>query len=127
MTDTTEKKFILIVEDDNFLSDIYQNQLQQAGFETRVVIDGQAALVAVKEKIPNLITLDMIMPGMNGFDFFETLRQDKKYEDIPVMILTNLGQENDKKRCLELKKCSYFVKTEISIDDVISKIKEQVL
>src|SRR3989339_1425328 len=120
------KKFILIVEDDSFLSDIYQNQLKQEGFETEVSTDGKSALKVLEKKRPNLIVLDMIMPGMNGFDFLEIMRKEKKNDDIPVFILTNLGQDEDKKRCREIRECSYFVKTEISIDDVVRKIKEQV-
>lgn len=118
-------KKILIVEDDSFLSDIYKNQLQQEGFETEVVTDGRAALVCLERTAFDLILLDMIMPGMNGFDFLEVMRQDNRFNQTPIMILTNLGQEEDKRRCQEIKECSYFVKTEVTIDEMIKKIKEK--
>lgn len=119
------KKNILIVEDDNFLSDIYKNQLQQDGFATEVATDGRAALACLEKTAFDLILLDMIMPGMNGFDFLEATRRDGRFSPIPVMILTNLGQEEDRRRCQEIKECSYFVKTEVTVDEMVQKIKEK--
>lgn len=118
-------KNILIVEDDNFLSDIYKHQLQKEGFETQVAAEGRAALDCLEKQIPDLILLDMIMPGMNGFDFLEALRQNSRFDQIPVMIITNLGQDEDKRRCQEMRACSYFVKTEVTIDSIITMIKEK--
>lgn len=120
-------KKILIVEDDTFLSDIYQRQLQKEGFETEVAGEGRAALACLEKQISDLVLLDMIMPGMNGFDFLETMRHDHRFDGVPVVILTNLGQEEDKKRCQEIGECSYFVKTEVTIDSMVKFIKEKLL
>lgn len=118
-------KTVLIVEDDKFLSDIYQNQLQKEGIETQVATDGKEALTCLGKQKPDAIILDMIMPRMNGFDFLESLRKNSAWDAIPVVVLTNLGQETDKTRCRELRDCTYLVKTEVEIDQVIKMIKEK--
>ena len=78
----------------------------------------------LKKNKPDLIILDLIMPGMSGFDILEQLKASTGLSKIPVIVLTNLGQEEDKKRCLELGVKEYYVKTATSLEQVIKRIKE---
>jgi len=115
---------ILIVEDDEFLKRIYTLKLKKAGFEIVLASDGEEAVEKIKEEKPDLILLDLILPKKNGFEVLEEIKVIPELVDIPVIILSNLGQESDIKKGIELGAVDYLVKTEISIDTVVSKIKE---
>ena len=73
---------------------------------------------------PDLILLDIVMPKMSGFEFQEELKLQKKNTKIPVIILSNLGQEEDLKRGLELGAVDYLVKTDLSMSDIVNKVRE---
>jgi len=121
----TEKgKRVLIVEDDEFLSNIYKNKLTKPGVELLLAKEGGSALEIMQTTKPDVVLLDMIMPGMDGFDFLDKVRSDPAWDKIPVVIATNLGQDSDKKRCRELKKCSYFVKTEVRVEAIMDEVKK---
>ena len=124
MTEATFNKYILIVEDDPFLSDIYKGQYEQNGYEAEVTSNVKMAMEMLETRTPDLITLDMIMPGMTGFDFLEILSSKEAWKDIPVVVLTNLGQEEEKRKCQESHPCTYLVKTETSIDQILEVVKE---
>lgn len=119
----TDKK-ILLIDDDEFLLDIYQHKLTKEGFEVSIAKDAEEGFEIMKKTKPDLIILDLIMPGMSGFDVLEQLKSTSGLSKIPVIVLTNLGQEEDKKRCLELGVKEYFVKTETSLEQIIKKIHE---
>src|SRR3989344_8872607 len=99
---TDAKKAILIVEDDKFLRDLLGKRLRDEGFGVFEAIDGEEAFkVLDKEKI-DLVLLDIILPGINGFEILKRLKEDPTISYIPVMMLTNLGQKSDMKRGEEL-------------------------
>lgn len=118
-----EIKKILIVEDDKFLSLVLKGRLEKEGINAIQAFDGQEALEALKKDIPDLILLDLIMPNMSGFEFLEILRQDPQYRTIPVVVISNLGQESDVEKAKSLGVIEYYVKVRTSIDDLILKIK----
>lgn len=119
----TSKK-LLIIDDDEFLLDIYKHKLTKEGYEVDAAKDAEEAFELLKKNKPVLIILDLIMPGMSGFDILEQLKASTGLSKIPVIVLTNLGQEEDKKRCLELGVKEYYVKTATSLEQVIKRIKE---
>lgn len=118
-----ETKKILIVEDDKFLSLVLKGRLEKEGIIVIQAFDGKDALDVLKKDIPDLILLDLIMPNMSGFEFLETLRQDPQYSTIPVVVISNLGQESDIEKAKTLGVIEYYVKVRTSIDDLILKIK----
>lgn len=118
-----ETKKILIVEDDKFLSLVLKGRLEKEGVSVIQAFDGKEALDVLKKDIPDLILLDLIMPNMSGFEFLEILRQDPQYSTIPVVVISNLGQESDVEKAKSLGVIEYYVKVRTSIDDLILKIK----
>ena len=115
---------VLLVEDDKFLSSILKTKLEQAGLEINLALDGEQALEALKTYQPNLILLDLILPKKSGFEVLESLSQDPQLEQIPVIILSNLGQEKDIERTKQLGAIEYYIKAKTSIDFLIERIKD---
>lgn len=114
---------ILIAEDDNLVQNIYHNVLTKEGFEVIQAFNGRQALSLAKSEQPNLIILDIMLPGgMNGFDVLERLKMDEKLKNIPVLVLTNLDTEE--KVALSIGASDYIVKANISIKEVVDKIKK---
>lgn len=124
--DTKSKKTTLIVEDDKFLIKAYQIKFNSAGFNIIVAVDGVAGLELARKELPSLILLDLMLPKMNGFEFLKALKADEKTKDIPVIILSNLGQQGDREKALSLGAVDYLVKTDYKLEEIVKKVKELV-
>lgn len=116
------KSFILLVEDDTFVSKAYLFMLKNAGFDVIYAQSAEEGLKIIDKKKPLLILLDLIMPGMNGFEMLSILKKNKKSNDIPVIIISNLGQQSDILECKRLGATDYLIKSNLSMKEVISKI-----
>lgn len=114
---------VLIAEDDHFLSSLLKARLEKENFLVKQTFDGEETLSVVKEFEPNLIVLDLIMPRLSGFEFLEKISIDPQYNQIPVIVVTNLGQDNDVQKAKRLGVEEYFVKAKTSIDDLVVTIK----
>lgn len=119
----SKKHKILIAEDDKFISRAYGNGLQQAGYEVFTATTGVEAEEVVKKEKPDLILLDLIMPEKDGFELLRQVKKSKKLKDIPVLILSNLGQDSDIEKGKKLGAVDYLVKTDYSMQKVIDKIE----
>jgi len=119
-----KKVKILMVEDDRFLRKIYRDKLTKAGFEFIEATNGIEGTNKVISERPDLVLLDLILPRKNGFDVLIDMKSNKNTKNIPVIILSNLGQESDVKRGLTLGAQDYLVKTEVSLSEVVDKVKE---
>lgn len=117
-------KKILLVEDDQFLGPLMKNRLVKEGFEVVWAGSGDDALVKIKEGPPDLILMDIILPGYSGFEAMEKIVQSPEYGRTPVIIISNLGQESDIARGKELGAVHYFIKAQTPIDELARKIKE---
>jgi DNA-binding response OmpR family regulator len=116
-------KRILLVEDDQYITKAYRHGLERAGFGVAVADDGAAALAWLKrEKCPDMILLDIIISRIDGFEVLKRIKADEKTKDIPVIIVSNLGQEEDIKMGKELGAADYLIKANWSMSDVIKKI-----
>ena len=113
---------ILIVEDDPFLSSLLKTRLTKEGFEVVRAADGEQALAMLKEQKPNLMLLDLILPKKSGFEVLEAARADAETKSLPVIIISNLGQDDDIRRGKELGVLDYIVKARISLDDLVKKV-----
>jgi len=118
------KKNILLVEDDKFLSEMYATKLTDNGFEADVAADGPEAMVKIKERRPDLILLDIVLPKMDGFEFLRLLKKDDSYKDIRVIILSNLGQKEEIEKGLGLGADDYIIKAHFTPTEVVAKVKE---
>jgi DNA-binding response OmpR family regulator len=115
---------ILVVEDETFLVKIYSVKLKKEGYDVEIATDGEEAVRLAEEFSPDLILLDLILPKMNGFEALEEIRSKPPLKKTPVIVLSNLGQEEDIKRAKALGATDYLVKANFSIQDVVLKIKE---
>lgn len=122
MADAKQAK-ILVIEDDFFLIKVFQTKLTNEGFQVEIAADGVLAMETLARFTPDLILLDLVMPRKDGFEVLEDLSHDKKLAAIPVIVLTNLGQDSDMERVKKYGVVDYLVKSDISIDDVVVKVK----
>lgn len=114
---------VLIVEDDDILQRMYQKVLTAAGYVVSVVSDGSGALTFLQTEKPDVILLDIMLPGgMNGFDVLEQLKKDPKTREIKVLILTNLSTEE--KVAKEIGASGYLVKSNTKPNQVVIAVKK---
>jgi DNA-binding response OmpR family regulator len=114
---------ILIIEDDRFLRELMVRKLKMEDFEVMEAEDGGEGLKKIKEGKPDLVLLDLILPEMDGFEVLEEKRKEEKIKDIPVIILSNLGQKEEIDRGLQLGAKDYLVKAQFSPSEIIEKVK----
>ena len=117
-----EKK-ILIVEDDNFLRELIAKKLIDENYKVSEAVDGEEGLKKIKEEKPDLIVLDLILPGVDGFEVLSKMKEDDALKSIPVIILSNLGQRDDIERGLKLGAVDYLIKAHFTPGEIIEKIK----
>ena len=116
-------KKIIIVEDDNVVSRAFSDILIQENFRVDIANDGIEASEKIKSDKPDLVLLDLILPEKNGFEILEEMHKDEALKNIPVIILTKLGEESKMQRGKELGAVDYLIKTDVYLKDVISKIR----
>ena len=119
-----ENSHILIIEDDAFLSNIYKTKFEFEGFKVSTAENGQIGLNDARKKKPDLILLDILMPVMDGFTFLEEYKKDKAIKEIPVILLTNLGQKDDVQKGLELGAKDYIIKAHFKPSEVVEKVRK---
>lgn len=116
------KKKVAVVEDDVFLNKAFILKLSNSGFETISIRDGKEAFGIIKKEAPDIILLDLMLPGKSGFEILAELKKDENLKKVPVLILTNLGQEEEKQRGLNMGAAEYLVKTDIKLEEVVEKV-----
>jgi two-component system alkaline phosphatase synthesis response regulator PhoP len=116
-----------MIEEDRFFRKIYRDKLTKVGFEFLEATNGEEGLNKIIDEKPDLVLLDLILPIKNGFDVLIDMKANKNTQNIPVVILSNLSQESDIKRGLSLGAKDYLVKTEISLSQVVDRVKEQLV
>ena len=114
---------ILIVDDDAFIRRPLEYILREEGFETRTAVDGDDCLRQVASEAPDLIFLDVMMPGRDGFSVCDALRADARFSGIPVILLSARGQENDRQRGIELGAVDFMTKP-YSPSDLVRRVRE---
>ena len=119
----TMAKTILIVEDDKFLRELIVQKLLKEGYDISEAIDGEEGIKKIKTEKPDLILLDLILPGIDGFEVLSRMKADEKLAKIPVIILSNLGQREEIERGLKLGANDYMIKAHFTPREIIDKIK----
>lgn len=114
---------ILLIEDEDFIRQIYKNQLKDAGFFVDDFPTGTQGLEAFKKNLYDLVVLDIILPDINGLHVLKEIKKDPLKKNIPVLILSNADQDIVKKQGLELGAIDYVQKVESTPDIIIDKIK----
>jgi len=117
-------KTVLLVEDDKFLSTLLKNRLEKEGLVVTHASDGEEAVNILRSgPKPDLTLLDVILPKKNGFEVLEEIQQDPGMTHLPIIIISNLGQDADVARGKSLGAIEYYVKAQTSIDDLVAKVK----
>jgi CheY-like chemotaxis protein len=119
-----EKKKILIVDDDSFLIDIYSRKFVSGGFDVDIALGGEEAIKKIKEKKPDILLLDIVMPGMDGLELLKRLNEEKIGEGIVRVVLSNQSQPLDVEKAAELGVDGYVVKASNTPSEVLAKVME---
>ncbi|MDP3964591.1 MAG: response regulator [bacterium] len=114
---------ILLIEDEKMLSSMYSTKFTKEGYNLVAAYDGEEGLAKAKTEKPDLILLDIIMPKLDGFVVLKALKEDSSLKDIPVILLTNLGQDEDIKKGKELGANDYFIKANHTPAEVVEKAR----
>jgi DNA-binding response OmpR family regulator len=117
-------KKILVVEDEPAILKAMAEALRMGGFEVQTAIDAERAAAAIAEVQPDLILLDLILPGKNGFEFLKELKQSPTQKNIPVVIMSNLGDEEEVSQGLRLGAVDYLIKADYDLSEIIKIIKK---
>ena len=115
---------VLLAEDDRFLRKAAETALKRHGFTVLPAVDGEEALRMARADTPDVILLDLIMPKLRGFEVLRALKADPATAKIPVIILSNLGQESDVNQAMEAGAVGYFVKANLSLQDLVKRVGE---
>jgi two-component system, OmpR family, alkaline phosphatase synthesis response regulator PhoP len=125
MENNATQQKILLIEDDPMITRMYQRKLENDGFKVNLAFNGEEGLAAIKNDRPDIILLDIMMPKMNGIDTLKAIKADPATKDIPVVMLTNLGDRpEDVQKCKEFGANDYWVKANVSLKDVVEGIKK---
>lgn len=116
-------KKILIIEDDKFLRELIGQKLLKEGYDIVEAVDGEKGIKTVKDEKPDLILLDLILPGMDGFEVLTKIKEDAEISQTPVIILSNLGQKDDIEKGLKMGAVDYLIKAHFTPGEIIDKIK----
>lgn len=121
----TDKTHVLLVEDDVFLAQIYQKKFEMEGFKVSVSENGEKGLADIKKKLPDVVLLDVLLPKLDGFAVLERLKSDPgPARNIPVILLTNLGQRDDVDKGLAQGAADYLIKAHFKPSEVVAKVKK---
>lgn len=119
-----DKKKILIIEDEAMLQRALSEFLTDENFEVISALDGEEGISFAKNKNPDLILLDIILPKKDGYQVMEEIKNDEKTKKIPIILLTNLESAEDIERAFNAGATTYLVKSNYKLEDVVKKIKE---
>lgn len=120
-------KRVLLIEDDPFVSKAYAMYIAKSGFTVDMALNVIEARKKMGAHRPDIILLDIIMPGINGFEFLEELKKKSPYKEVPVIMISNLSDESAISRCKRLGAADYLIKSNFFMRDVIEKIETQLI
>jgi len=114
---------VLIIEDDKFLRELLSQKLLKEGYEVLEGVDGEAGLKKITEDKPDLVLLDLILPGKDGFEILTAAKSNPETANIPVLVLSNLGQQEEVEKALKLGAADFLVKAHFTPGEIVAKIK----
>lgn len=123
----SERKKILMIEDDSFIVKMYRTKFEDVGFIFRDSPTGEKGLALAREEKPDIIVLDIALPGKDGFEVLRDLKKDPELKHILVLILSNLGQRNEVEKGLVLGADDYLIKAHFTPSEVVERVKKMLL
>lgn len=118
---------ILIIEDEAVLAEVLKEKLKKANLEVKIARDGEEAISIIKSFEPDVIVLDLILPKVSGFEVLKQVKADEKLSRIPVVVLSNLSDDENIKKAMNMGAMDYFVKANHPINEIVEKIKGTLL
>ncbi|TAN57746.1 response regulator transcription factor [Patescibacteria group bacterium] len=116
------KPKIMIIEDDRFITQVYSTKLKEVGFDLAMVADGRDAVPAILNEKPDLVILDLMLPGKSGFDILRERMNSDELKKVPVIVITALAQSKEREMALSLGAQDYIIKSDHSIQEIMQKI-----
>jgi two-component system, OmpR family, alkaline phosphatase synthesis response regulator PhoP len=120
-------KKILLIEDDKFLVRLLKYKLEEIGYKIIMLEEGLEAIKIINKEKPDLILLDLILPGINGFDILKNLNYSKKINDIPVIVISQLEMKSDIQEALGLGVSNYLTKSKTTFNNLVKAIKKEII
>ena len=117
-------QYILLIEDDPFLIDIYSTKLKKSGFRVGIAKDGEEALAKLKKKKPDLVVLDIVLPHLDGWEILANIKTSSRWKDLRVIILSNLGQKEEVEKGMSLGASKYLIKAHHTPTEIVEQIKK---
>lgn len=117
---------ILWIEDDQFLSSILAVKLSHEGCTCYYAKNGEEAIEILNRNAPDIILLDLLLPGMSGFDVLKSIRALPNFAHVPIIVLSNLGQKEDMEKAKELGATKYLIKAEHDLDDIVNEVAKTI-
>lgn len=128
MTEQAKKKFagkkVLWVEDDVFLSGLIGQRFGELGAILFSANNGKDAIDIAKAEKPDIILLDILLPGIGGFEILKAIKEDSVAKDIPVIILSNLSQKSDIEKGEKLGAVKFLVKASVNLDEIVLEVEK---
>lgn len=118
----TTKPIILVVEDEEALQDAIKMKLSSSGYSILSATSGEKALEILETNKPDLVWLDLLLPGMGGFQFLERVRKDEKHRNLPVMIVSVSASPEKIQQAFQLNVIDYVIKSQYRLEDIVKKI-----
>lgn len=123
VTDALKGKKVLWVEDDTFLSDLIARKLSAQGCALAHAGDGEEALTLAETESPDVILLDILLPGVDGYEVLKRLKENPKIKSVPVILLSNLGQRDEVEKGKALGAARFLIKATVTLDEIVGEIK----
>ncbi len=119
----SQKPIVLLVEDDKFLRELIVQKLEKEGFEAQSAIEAKEAFKLINEKKPNIVLLDLVLPGIDGFSVIHKIKENPQTSDVAVIILSNLGGKDDLERAMSEGASDYLIKANFTPGEIVEKIR----
>lgn len=117
-------KKILIAEDESVLLNVLKDRFETEGWKVSTAKDGEETIGAVNKTQPDVVLLDLLMPKKDGFEVLKEIRSNPEFKNLSIIVLSNLGSDEDIKRALALGANDYFVKTQHPMSEIVEKVKK---
>ncbi len=118
---------ILIVEDEDILAKVLEEKFEKAKFSAKIAVDGESALGLIKTFKPDIVVLDLMLPKKDGFAVLEEMKSEDEFKRIPVVITSNLSEDENIKKALRIGAEDYFVKSNHPVNEIVEKVKAVLL
>ena len=120
----TDLKKVLIVEDDVLLLEILARNFSKSGFDVNIAINGEECMKVLGSIKPDIVLLDIVMPVMDGFEVMQQIRSSTELSAVPVIVLSNLGREEDIQRAKDLGAKGFMIKSNFTVDEIVAKVSD---